>query len=119
MTTPWNWSPLCTRAMSTSSSVGIITNSAVLTAWFVQRGSQPAIGVTSSAKGGSIVIAFKLAASRVSPRLDPGPRSSCMMSFTPVYIHAGRWDRSWRGSRRFDRKSCRTISEVRPFSARY
>jgi hypothetical protein len=31
-------------------------------------------------------------ASRVSPRLDPGPRSSRMMSFTPVYIHVGWWD---------------------------
>jgi hypothetical protein len=41
-----------------------------------------------------MVSAFKLAASRASPRLDLGPRSSYMMSFTPLYIHAGLWDRS-------------------------
>jgi hypothetical protein len=94
MTTPRDWSPLYMGVMSTSSSVGIIASSAILTAWFTQRGSQPAIGVTSSAEGGSVVSAFKLMASRVSPRIDPGPRSSRMMSFTSVYIHAGRWDRS-------------------------
>jgi hypothetical protein len=66
-----------------------------------------------------VVSAFKLAASKASPRLDPGPRSNLMMSFTPVYIHVGRWDRSRRGTRRFDRKSCSTISEVRSFSVRY
>jgi hypothetical protein len=109
MTTPRDWSPLCTRAMSTSSNVGIIANSVVFAAWFTQRGSQPAAGVTSSAEGWSVVSAFKLAASNVSLRLDPNPRSIRMMSFTPVYIHAGRWDRSWRGARRFDRKSCNTI----------
>jgi hypothetical protein len=102
-----------------SSNVGIITNSAVLTAWFVEMGSQAAAGTMSSAKNWSVVSAFNLAASRTSSRLDPGQRSSRMMSFTPVYIHAGRWDRSWRGARRFDRKSCRTICEVRSFSARY
>jgi hypothetical protein len=73
MTTPRDWSPLCTRAMPTSSSVGIIANSIVLTTWFMQRDSQPVVGITSSAEGGSVVSAFKLAASRVSPRLDPGP----------------------------------------------
>jgi hypothetical protein len=73
MTTPWDWSPLCTRAMPTSSSVGIIANSIVLTAWFAQSDSQPVVGITSSAEGGSVVSAFKLAASRVSPKLDPGP----------------------------------------------
>jgi hypothetical protein len=46
--------------------------------------------VTISAEGWSVVSAFKLVANRVSPRLDPGPRSSHMMSFTPVYIHVGR-----------------------------
>jgi hypothetical protein len=84
-----------------------------------QRGSQAAVGVMSSAEDWSVVSAFKLADSRASPRLDPGPRSSHMMSFTLVYIHAGRWDRSWRDVMRFDRKLCNTISEVRPFSARY
>jgi hypothetical protein len=39
MTTPQDWSPLCTRAMLMSSSVGIITNSTVLTTWFTERGS--------------------------------------------------------------------------------
>jgi hypothetical protein len=80
---------LCTRVMLTSSSVGIIANSVVLAAWFAQRGSQPAAGITSSAEGWSVVSAFKLATSRMLPRLDPGPRSSRMMSFTPVNIHAG------------------------------
>jgi hypothetical protein len=79
--------------MSTSFNVGIIANSVVLAAWFAQRGSQPAAGVMSSDEGMSVVSAFKLTASRVSPRLDPGPRSSRMMSFTPVYIHVGWWDR--------------------------
>jgi hypothetical protein len=79
MTTPRDWSPLCTRAMSTLSSVGIIANSAVLAVWFMQRGSQAAAGVTSSAMGWSVVSDFKLAANKVSPRLDLGPRSSRMM----------------------------------------
>jgi hypothetical protein len=69
--------------------MGNIANIVVLAAWFTQRGSQPATGVTSSAEGWSVVSAFKLTASRVSPRLDPGPQSSRMMSFTPVYIQ---WD---------------------------
>jgi hypothetical protein len=77
-----------------SSSVGIIANNAVLAACFTQRGSQAAAGVMSSAEGWSVVSGFKLGASRASPRLDPGPRSSRMMSFTSVYIHARRWDRS-------------------------
>jgi hypothetical protein len=94
MTTPRDWSPLYTGAMSTSSSVGIIANNVVLTAWFAQRGSQAAAGVMSLAEGWSVVSAFKLAASRVSPKLDPDPRSRRMMSFTPVYIHAGQWDQS-------------------------
>jgi hypothetical protein len=119
MTTLWDWSPLCTRVMSTSSNVGIVANSAVLAAWFAQMGLQTAAGTMSLAENWFMVSAFKLAASRISSRLDLGPRSSCMMSFTPVYIHAGRWDRSWRGVRRFDRKSCNTISEARLFSARY
>jgi hypothetical protein len=97
----------------------IITNNDVLAAWFAQRGSQPTTGVMSSTEGGSVVSTFKLAATRVSPRLDPSPQSNRMMSFTPVYIHAGRWDRSWRSVRRFDRKSCNTINEVRPFSTMY
>jgi hypothetical protein len=80
--------------------------------------SQTASGTTSSTKNWSVVSAFKLAASKTSSRLDLGLRSSHMMSFTPVYIHAGR-GRSWRGVRHFDRKSCSTISEVRSFSARY
>jgi hypothetical protein len=77
-----------------SSSVGIIANNAVLTAWFAQRGSQAAAGVMSLAEGWFVVSAFKLAVSRVSPRLDLGPQSSRMMSFIPVYIHAGQCDRS-------------------------
>jgi hypothetical protein len=48
MTTPQEWSPLYTGAMSTSSSVGIVANIAVLTAWFTQMGSQTAAGTTSS-----------------------------------------------------------------------
>jgi hypothetical protein len=40
------------------------------------EGSQPAAGIMSSAEGWSVVSAFKLAASRVSPRLDPGLRSA-------------------------------------------
>jgi hypothetical protein len=32
MTTPWGWSPLYTRAMSMSSSVGIVVNSVVIAA---------------------------------------------------------------------------------------
>jgi hypothetical protein len=92
---PQDWSPLCTGAMSMSSSVGIIANSDVLAAWFTKRGSQAAAGIMSSAEDWSMVSAFKRATSRASPRLDPGPRSSRMMSFTPVYIYAGRWDRSW------------------------
>jgi hypothetical protein len=94
MTTPQDWSSLCPGAMSTSSSVGIIANSAVLTTWLTQRGSQAATGVMSSTEGWSVVSFFKLAASRVSPRVDPGPWSNRMMSFTPVYINMGRWDRS-------------------------
>jgi hypothetical protein len=57
-------------------------------------GSQTAVGTMSSAENWSIVSAFKLATSRTSSRLDPGQRSSRMMLFTPVYIQAGRWDRS-------------------------
>jgi hypothetical protein len=110
---------LCTGAMSTSSNVGIIANNAILVAWFTQRGSQPAAGIMSSVEGWSIVSAFKLAASSVSHRLDQVLRSSRMISFTPVHIPAGWWDWSWRGARRFNRKSCSTISEVSPFSARY
>jgi hypothetical protein len=51
MTMPRDWSPLYTRVMSTSSSVGIIANSVVLATWFTQRGSQPAAGITSSTEG--------------------------------------------------------------------
>jgi hypothetical protein len=36
--------------MSTSSSMGIITNNAVLAAWFTQMGSQTAGGTMSSAE---------------------------------------------------------------------
>jgi hypothetical protein len=90
---PQDWSPLCTGVMSTSSSVGIIANSDVLAAWFAQRCSQPAASIMSLADGWSVVSALKLTASKVTPRLDPGPRSSRMMSFTLVYIHAGQWDR--------------------------
>jgi hypothetical protein len=75
-------SPLYTGVISTSSNVGIIANSVVLAAWFAQRGSQAAVGVTSSAEDWSVVSAIKLAASRASPRLDPDPRSSHMISFT-------------------------------------
>jgi hypothetical protein len=85
-----HWSPLCTGAMLTSSSVGIVANSAVLTAWFAQMGSQTVAGTRSSAENWSWVSAFKLATSRAASRLDPGLRSSRMMSFTLVYIHAGR-----------------------------
>jgi hypothetical protein len=98
---------------------GIVANNAVLATWFVQMGSQTIADTTSSAENWSVVNTFKLAVSRTSSRLDPGSRSSRMISFTPVYIHARRWDWSWRGARHFDRKSCSTISEVRPFSARY
>jgi hypothetical protein len=94
MTTPWDWSPLFTRAMSTSSSVGIIANSAVLTAWFVKMGLQTVARTMSSAENWSVVSAFKLATRWAASKLDPGPPSSRMMSFTPVYIHVGRCDRS-------------------------
>jgi hypothetical protein len=57
-------------------------------------GSQTAIGAMSSAENWSVVSAFKLATNKAASRLDLGPRSSRMMLFTPVYIHAGRCDRS-------------------------
>jgi hypothetical protein len=50
MTTLRDWSPLCIGAMSTSSSVGIIANNAILAAWFTQRGSQAVAGITSTAE---------------------------------------------------------------------
>jgi hypothetical protein len=59
--------------MSTSSSVGIVANSAVLIVWFTQMGSQTAADTTSSAENCFVVSAFKLAASRTSSWLDPGP----------------------------------------------
>jgi hypothetical protein len=79
--------------MSTLSSVGIATSNVVLTTWFTQMGSQTTGGNMSSVENWYVVSAFKLVASRSSSRLDPGPRSSRMMSFTPVYIHAG-WGQS-------------------------
>jgi hypothetical protein len=85
----------------------------------MQMGSQTAVGTTRSTENWSTVSTFNHAASRASSRLDPESHSSCMMSFTPVYIHEGRVGWSWRGTRQLDRKSCSTISEVRPFSARY
>jgi hypothetical protein len=44
--------------MSTPSSVSIIANSIVLTAWFAQRGWQATADVTSSAEDWSMVSAF-------------------------------------------------------------
>jgi hypothetical protein len=59
--------------MSTLSSMGIVANSVVLTAWFVQMGSQTAAGTMSSAENWYVVNALKLVASRTSSRLDLGP----------------------------------------------
>jgi hypothetical protein len=91
---PRDWSPLYTGVMSTSSSVGIVASNAILVVWFAQMGSQTAAGTMKSVKNWSAVSALKLVASRASSRLDPGPCSSCMMSFTPVYIHLRRAGRS-------------------------
>jgi hypothetical protein len=69
--------------------VGIVASSAVLAAWLAQMGSQTAADTMRSAENWYAVSAFKHAASNASSRLDPGPRSSCMMSFTRVYTDAG------------------------------
>jgi hypothetical protein len=73
-----------------SSSVGIVASNAILATWFTKMVSQTAVSTTRSVKNWSAVSAFKFMANRASSRLDLGPRSSYMMSFTPVYIHA-RW----------------------------
>jgi hypothetical protein len=46
-----------------------------------------------------------------------GPCSSRVASFSLVYSHTKR-ARSWRGAMRFDKKSCNTIIDVKPFSIR-
>jgi hypothetical protein len=68
-------------------------------------------------KDGSVLYFDSITSSTPESRSNPQPRSSRVASFSLVYSHAGR-ARSWRGAMRFDKKSCSTIIDVKPFSAR-
>jgi hypothetical protein len=101
--------------MSISSNVGISFNSSNLTTWSKQIGMQGARGLMKSLEDGPVLSYSSIVSSTSGSRMDPRLRSSRVVSFSPVYSHAGR-AHYWRRAMRFDNKSCITIIDVKPFS---
>jgi hypothetical protein len=70
--------------------MGISLSSTKLTAWFKQISTHSYRGVVKSSKDGSVLSLDSDSANTSESMSDLSPRSRRVVSFTPVYSHAGR-----------------------------
>jgi hypothetical protein len=99
------------------SSLGNTFSSSDLIAWSKQSGTHDTRGLMKSPEDGSTLSIDIISVITDGSRSDPRPHSSHMLSFSLVYIQAGR-ARSWSGAMHFNKKSNSTIIDVKPYSAR-
>jgi hypothetical protein len=114
---PRDMSPTCFTMISMSSSVGITFSSFDLVAWSKKIGMQDGGWLMESSETKLEVNFHNIVSSTLRSRNIPWPCSSRVVSFSPVYNLAAR-PCYWRGAIRQERKSNKTIIDVRPFSAR-